>query len=267
MGIFQAIGGDRMFTAEIRFRVLNPTDDEGVADGVNGLIVSWQRNGQVLSDEWPIAVDRRVIRVFVSIPERTSLQRKLENKWAAEARRKLAEAGLSQPAVSILGREPSLDPCSCKKPSAFVLYTDYLSMESPLRCADCFNPVPLYRLPHTSGCDTYEDIIFWCRNYQRCDALQMTCMVGERFGTKQMSSLDSELSRQGLECRKRIAEVTKKPCYYYLYRYCGRGKAAEERRKCPSCGWNWHLTQAWHKKFDFRCDRCRLLSNFAYSVY
>ena len=256
-----------MFTAEIRFKIVRKSDDEAVAERVNRLIQSWQRNGQLLSDEWPIAKNRDEIRVFVSIPERVSLRRGLDNKWVSKARNDLGEAGLSQPTAKILGREPvALDLCRCARPSAYVLYTDFLSMESPLHCADCFDPIPLYRIPHTSDCDNYEDIIFWRRSYHRCDGLQMSCCVGERFNTKQMSSFESELTKMGLQCRDAVERVSKRPCYYYLYRYNGRGKVAEERRKCPSCGKAWRLKERWHKKFDFRCDRCRLLSNYAYSL-
>ena len=256
-----------MFTAEIQFKIVKKSDDEAAADGVNRLIESWQRNGQVLSEEWPIAKNRDGIRVFVSIPERVSLRRNIDNKWVSEARNRLGEADLSQPTVEILGREPvSLDPCRCARPSAYILFADYLSMELPLRCADCFDPIPFYRIPHTSGCETYEDIIFWRRAYQRCDGLQISCFVGERFGTRQMSSFDSELTRMGLECRAAVEKVTKRPCYYYLYQYHSRGKAVEDKRKCPSCGRSWRLKEHWHGMFDFRCDRCRLLSNYAYSL-
>ncbi len=257
-----------MFTAEIRFRVLRKAGGDAVSDAVSGLIESWHRNGQALSDEWPIVADPKMVRAFVSIPERTALRRGLANKWILEKLGRLGQAGLSRPSISILGREPATaDVCRCKKSSALILYTDYGTTESPLRCADCFRPVPLYRISHTSGWDSYEDIIFWRRNYQRCDGLQMACRVGERFCTEQMSSLTSALSKQGLACCRKIADVTARPCYYYLYRYYGRGKQREAKRKCPSCGRSWRLQHKWHDKFDFRCNRCHLLSNFAYSVY
>ena len=257
-----------MYTAEIEFRLSAKVNGESVAECVNALIVALQRNGQILSDEWPIAVHRNTVRTFVSIPERGALKRTNANEWTRKARRELKNGGVSRPVHRVLGREPdTLNVCACKEPSAYILYTDFLSMESPLRCADCSNPVPLYRIPHTAECGTYEDIIFWRRDYQSCDGLQMSCTVGERFCTRQMSAFDSELSRQGLECCNRVAEVTGKSCYYYLYRYYGRGKAREAQRRCPSCGGEWRLKEKWHGRFDFRCDRCHLTSNFAYSVY
>lgn len=238
-----------------------------MAHCVDGLIVALQRGGQILSDEWPIAANRTMVRAFVSIPERTSLQRKHESKWVASQRDALTDAGLSQPSYTILGREPAtLDPCRCNNPSAFILYTDLFSLESPLRCADCFGPVPLYRIPHTSYCGTHEDIVLWRRNYQHCDDLHIGSAVGERFGYRQLSSPNSSLSREGIECCRRIAEVTRRPCYYYLYRYYGRSKKQESQRACPTCGRMWRLKEAWHRQFDFRCDRCHLLSNLAYSL-
>ena len=255
-----------MYCAEMIFRVVKRRDDEQVADGINTLVEALQRNGQVLSDEWPIACARDRVQTYISIPERTSLQDRHANKWVRQARQKLL-ASLSPPQVRIMGREPdALDVCKCRDRSAYILLTDFLTLESPLRCANCFSPVPLYRIPHTSDCDTYEDIIFWRRNYQRCDGLQMGCTVGERFCTAQMARIDSDLSKQGLACCQRIEQVTGKPCYYYLYRYGGRSQRLERQRRCPRCGGAWLLDAPWHDKFDFRCDGCQLISNVSFSV-
>ncbi|MCA9252280.1 MAG: DUF2310 family Zn-ribbon-containing protein [Phycisphaerae bacterium] len=256
-----------MYTAEIQFRVLRKTDGEAVTDAIDMLIVSLCRGGQISSGEWPLAASRTEVRTFVRIPERNSLQRKYESKWMARERAALKDAGLSQPKYKIIGIEPNaLDVCRCKENTAFILYRGLLVPVSPLRCFDCFGPVPLYRIPPTSWCDTYEDILMWKSDYERCDGLHIGSGVGERFGTRQISVLDSELSKDGLECCRRITELTKKPCYYYLYRYGGRSRKSEEQRLCPSCGKRWRLKTALHDKFDFRCDRCLLLSNVAYAV-
>ena len=214
-----------MYTAEMRLRVLRKAPSEAVSEAVDALVIALQRSGQILGEEWPVAATRTMVRIFVSIPERTSLQRKHDNKWVAERKAALAKVGLSKPTCTVLGFEPeTLSPCSCDAPSAFVLFTHFISMESPLRCADCFCPVPLYRITPTSDVGAYEDVDFWRHTYQRCDDLQMGCTVGERYCTRQMSQLDSDLSKLGLDCCRRIAKATGKPCYYYLYRWHGRSR-------------------------------------------
>jgi predicted nucleic acid-binding Zn ribbon protein len=256
-----------VFTAEIQFRIVRTTDDDAVVRGVYGLFSAWRGNGQILNDEWPLAKSRSVVRAFVTIPERTSLQRKRDNKSVTQQRNDLADVGLAQPTTTTLGHDPtSIHPCRCAEQSAYILYTDHHSMESPLRCAECFGSIPLYRIPHTTGGRSYDDIIFWRSTYQDCDALEIGCSVGERFATRQMVLVNSPLSTMGIECCQRITDVTKKPCYYRLYRYYGRSKKQEAQRRCPSCGRKWRLKDPWHVLFDFRCDRCHLLSNYAHSI-
>ena len=81
-----------------------------------------------------------------------------------------------------------------------------------------------------------------------------------------MSRLDSALTKSGLENCRLISAITKKPVYYYFYRGNGRKMAVEKKRKCPKCGGDWLLDEPWHGKFDFKCDKCHLLSNIAWDV-
>ena len=47
--------------------------------------------------------------------------------------------------------------------------------------------------------------------------------------------------------------------------YGARSRARELARLCPMCGGSWRLEEPWHI-FDFKCDRCQLLSNIAWDV-
>ncbi len=58
-----------MFTAELRFRIVRPADDETISWHVNGHILAFRRNGQVLSEGWPIGVQRGFVHTVVSVPE------------------------------------------------------------------------------------------------------------------------------------------------------------------------------------------------------
>lgn len=252
-----------MVTAELIFPILQKVADEVMADAVNALVVALQRNGQVLSDEWPIAKTTGRVRTFVSVPERSALRAARYNRWVNEARLALRQAGLGVPRAVILGDEPNTSVCTHKSPGSYVLYTDAFAMESPLRCGDCFQSVPFYRIPHTSGWDTYEDIIFWRRNYQRFDGIWLASNAGEKFAYQVLTRADSQLSTTGRELCEHIRRLTGKNTYYYLYRHYGRSHAAERRRTCPGCSRRWLLSEPWHSLFDFRCERCGLVSNIA----
>jgi hypothetical protein len=46
--------------------------------------------------------------------------------------------------------------------------------------------------------DEYDDVVHWQSNYQACDTLQMNSSVLERAAMREMSRLDSQLTRDGI---------------------------------------------------------------------
>ena len=42
-----------------------------------------------------------------------------------------------------------------------------------------------------------------------------------------------------------------------------RSPAASKTGRCPGCRGAWAVAESLHDRFDFRCDRCRLLANTA----
>jgi predicted nucleic acid-binding Zn ribbon protein len=193
------------------------------------------------------------------IPAENSLDNAHNGKWVRQAVERFVACGGSEPCVTLIGEDAeSAGPCECKEQSELVLFTTYLAMESPLRCGACFQSVPLYCVPPTYMGE-YWDLLNWEADYQACDTLQMHCDTLERAATREMSQLNSSLTQSGLQVCQQIQNLTEKPVYYYLYRNGGRS------RKCPSCGGEWLLPEAWHK-FDFKCEQCHLLSNIAWNV-
>ncbi len=257
-----------MFVAELTFEVSKEQgpDPANVSDAVNRLLGSLRMNGQICGREWPIVQLPSACRATVLIPDRDALDTTYHNQYVLDAIRNLTNAGLGSPQIAILGRDIDGDSiCTCASPTAYILFTNYLSLEPPLKCADCFHSVPLYRIPRPPE-DDYYPVIVWQSDYQACDSLQMNCTTLERAATLKLSRADSSLSRQGRDVCCIITEQTGKPVYYYLYRYGGRSRAQECKRRCPSCGGIWLLDTPWHDRFDFRCDTCRLLSNIAWNV-
>lgn len=88
----------------------------------------------------------------------------------------------------------------------------------------------------------------------------------EHYAHRQMSEWDSTLSKEGRELVTLLEKKTRQPVYYYLMKYYGKGDAAERRRRCPSCKGAWALEAPLHGILDFKCDRCRLVSNVAFDV-
>lgn len=257
-----------MFNIEIMFRYIGRPDESAVFHGVYGLLGNWARSGQVLDTDCPVTFAKSACRVIVSCPETTSLSPRHANKYVRGDLSRLRSYGLLKPTFRLLGRgleSPTSD--NCRKPGWYILITNYLSSESPLMCGDHYLPVPLYRVPPTYLADpSYWDVRCWQREWKCCDDLQMACGAGERFATKQISEFGSALSEKGREICRQIEKTTRVPTYYYLYRAVARSVASEQRRLCPSCGKQWLLVKPLHRIFDFKCDRCRIVSNIAWSA-
>ena len=249
-----------MFVAEITVRLAAEADP----DEINSFLSTLRQNGQVLSREFLSTESRGTLKTCVLVPEADALSTSHDNKWAKQARVSLTRKGLTHFRVKVLGKDPtSLDTDGCASPNQYILFTNYLTMESPLRCGECFGPVPLYRVPPTYDDSEYYNIKTWEADYQACDTLQMNCSTGERFGIREMSEANSSLSRRGRGLCADIEKGTGKPVYYYLFRYVTRTtRAKEEARMCPICGGAWLLEESWHI-FDFKCESCRLVSTFA----
>ncbi|MFN3653621.1 MAG: Zn-ribbon-containing protein [Armatimonadota bacterium] len=241
------------------------TGEEGL-EALGNLLGAYRLNGQALGREFPLYERDGAYRAVVLVPARDSLEPRYANRWVADWLADISRISHHAPVISILGEAPDArDPCACEERTSLILYTTYVSLESCLRCGDCFDPVPLYTIPATADAE-YHDILSWQSDYQACDQLQMNCRTGERFGLRELSRLDSSLSRRGLEICRKIEAGTGLPTFYYLLRYYGVSARRERERPCPGCGQPWRLDEPLHRLFDFRCEPCRLLSNLASMV-
>ena len=253
-----------MQTQKIQFNIFDKDKNEQQVDLLYSLLGSWLQNGQILGEQSPIAETKECFSVFVNTPDVDSLAVTYDNEYTQENYEKLKKVGLSVPVIDDLGIHPETAClCDCEDCTSYILFTTFISIESPLRCGDCFGVIPLYKIPKTSEYGYY-DIMAWQSNYQSCDSLQMGCRVGERFGANQMMKFDSPLSRDGLAICQKIQELTQKPVYYYLNKGSARSEKEELNRKCLSCGQNWLRKKPLFDLFDFQCENCKLLSNIAW---
>lgn len=254
-----------MFAVELTFESNARGTRDAKTDAITWLAATLVRNGNLLK-EFVLVSESKGWTVYGVAPARDAFHKRNWNEFVRQRIDALRPANLKRPRIRFSGAVPETAPaCRCRKPAGFFLFTTFLHIEPPVRCIDCNGIVPLYRLPH-SKTGEHSGLLSWKSNYQACDALQMNCTVGERFGTRQMSDPTSELSQSGVAVCKELQRLTGCPAYYYLYRANARSHSAEVRRGCPICGGAWLLKEPLHGKFDFKCDRCKLLSNIAWNV-
>jgi len=243
-----------MFTVKVSFSRVGKNASV-LIEAAQGLLACWYKNGQIVAD-WVLAEGQESFDAYATLPEADSLAIQFNNSYANSA---LSELGDSAPTVSVLGTAPDREPvCSCSQRSGLVLFTHYLSNVPPVRCLDCFCPIPLYRLPHVHD-EEHLVLLHWAADYRACDTLQMHTTVGERFGEEQLFDHESALSKAGRGLCSQLEQAVGLPVYYYLHKTRSRGRESELARTCPSCGATWRLQAPLHL-FDFRCDHCRLLS-------
>lgn len=250
-----------MYTAEIKFKRLARSRQQDHESAIRSYLIALERNGQIVDRDLAIVTVRGGYKAIVGLPEDISLRASRSSGHVRKELRGLHECGLTIQKVSLVGQDMDSDAvCECRKPDSLILETSFMSVEVPLRCGKCFGRVPLYRLPHTGKHGDYEDVRHWVWHYRALDTLWMFSGTGEHFAYLQLSRHDSDLSKLGRGICRRIEKNAGIPTYYYLYRWYARGPASERRRTCPSCGRKWLQEQPWMERYEFRCDRCRLVS-------
>ncbi len=254
-----------MYIQDLTFSFLKAAQNEIALDSAHSVLASLRMNGQICGTEWTLHTANNQHLARVLTPELGSLSPINRGNYVSKSIDQAEALGITIQA-SLLGEDAdSTQACTCSTSSAYALFTTFLSLESPIRCLDCFQPVPLYKLPVMPSGEYYE-LICWQADYQSCDSLQMNCRVLEKAATREIANPTSKLSIFGRENCTTLAALSGKPFYYYLYRGHGRSLSSEQNRPCPLCNQAWHLESPLHSLFDFKCDSCRLLSNHAWDL-
>ncbi len=253
-----------MHTFEVRFVGTQRQGSDNRFENADLLLGAWRMNGQIVGREHPTFVTGRTYVAIVMVQEITSLEVANSGEYVRGRLNELAQSGISVEFRHRGATHGKTLICRCTPSPWMVLCTTFVQLGSPLLCGGCGCIVPLYRYPEPSG-DHYKAICSES-DYQACDTLQMNCSTGERFGTAEISRLDSSLSIRGRAICTTYAELSGIPVYYYLYRGNGRSLVTERRRTCPGCGGSWLLPERLAPHFDMKCDDCRLVSNIAWTL-
>ncbi|WP_115717942.1 Zn-ribbon-containing protein [Gallaecimonas mangrovi] len=253
-----------MYLVEVSFELFADSQLSALEGAVMRVFDAWRHQGQVLGRELPTWVKDGALNVRVVCPEPDSLHARYLSPAGKHALSKLADAGLTQPRVKVLGRDLFSDTTAENPaPSWQLLYATFVHNCSPLRSGDSLAPIPLYRVPAIANGD-HKLLLRWQDDWMACDQLQMNGVSAEQAALFELGDPKSPLGRRGHDFAKRIEYLTKIPTYYYLYRVGGESLEAEQNRLCPSCGQPWRLTEALHGIIDFKCDNCRLVSNLSW---
>lgn len=252
-----------MFAADLSFRIINDTSYECAEAAIRRYLEALIFQGQIIGREFPTVIAQEHLISRVLLPQQDALQQANHSVTGLAALQQLSNAGLAYPQLQISGVDlmaNHTDPC--KEHTAFILYCRFAQMNSVLYCADHFAPVPLYQLGSQHG---FESLIRWQLQYQALDEIQMqadSVLLGP--AERALQNLGSRLNRQGRSLAKQLSKLSGKPVYYALYRGTSPDCTAEAERHCPGCGGHWQLPEAWHQRFEFRCERCMLVSNIAW---
>jgi len=224
---------------------------------------SLSRTGQIMRGIASAYITRDEIISYQTTLEQSSLDSQYNDEYVNGRIKSLEEGCNSKLKIQVVGEHIPFYKavCNCKKHESYLLFTTYQNESSPVACGSCGRSVPIYKLKGLIDTDR-TNIEAWVGDYVACDSLNMGCTVGERWSTKQMSDVNSQLSVVGRSICRRIAEVTGIPAYYFLYNYRSISFAKELLRKCPSCHGDWLLEKRWLKWHHFKCDRCFLASTF-----
>ncbi|CAH0534246.1 hypothetical protein VST7929_02161 [Vibrio stylophorae] len=252
-----------MFSVELCFEVYRDTSMGDVERAINACLDCLRYSGQIIGRELPVVMDGGQFTAKVICPEQDSLSPKHHSPQVQRAMNQLADAGLLQPRVKVMGQDMNSDLTAPEQSSWHLLYTTHLHVCSPIRCGETFLPVPLYRLPAVANGDQ-KQLIKWQEDWSACDQLQMNGSILEHAALKEMGEPGTRLFRRGWDLCRRLQVVSKIPTYLYLYRVGGESLAEEQQRRCPVCDGDWALDEPIHDIFDFKCDQCQLVSNISW---
>ncbi|WP_337878979.1 DUF2310 family Zn-ribbon-containing protein [Rheinheimera sp.] len=253
-----------MWVAELEFVLIADTSLSQAEQAIRQYLESLIFQGQLLGREFPTYQTEQGFHSRVVLPEPEALHQQFHSQRGLQALQQLAAAGLGYPKIHLLGQDlMSNHTAPANETAALIQFCSFSAMNSVLYCAEHFAPVPLYRLRR--GADDFEPLIRWQLQYQALDEIQMQQhRVLPRQAELSLQQFGSALNQMGYRQARALSTELHKPVYYYLYSGSSTDCASEAHKLCPGCGGQWRLEQPWHQLFDFRCERCQLLSNIAF---
>lgn len=241
-----------------------PTELEDVADSY---LASLLHSGQICG-EYFLTWTRGRLNAHVLIAGPGASEPRHHSKYGKQELRKVSDAFGRKPAWTLLDDNAPKRSSSWRSTPFLYLFTHAFDWASPVCRGDGKPPIPVFMLPMSF--EHKQSLYFWQRSYYHHDHVWLCSGALEIGAYRQMADPNSDLAEHGRELCREIETATGLPTFYYLTRYWGRPKG-EDKRRCPGCGAEWRTNtqpeisgRFWH--FDFKCDRCRLVSHFGVST-
>lgn len=256
-----------MYLLEIKTKPKRTSDLSILEDAFESFGAALMRNRNIYGD-FILHRNGNEFKFLSQAPEKNSLNSKNLTNWARGELEKIKEISEKPLKFNLTGRSDrniGRDYTSARK---LYLFTHAFGESSPLVSGTSGGPIPFYYLPIDDK--IRDELYFWFRTYIEYDNIWLGSGPLEMSVYKQLADVRSEFNQSGLKLAEKISKQTKKKTYYYLQRYWGYEEGEEDRR-CPLCGAKWHIHSNEMKKqsglawFNFRCDKCALLSHLAVS--
>ncbi len=224
-------------------------------------LASMRFNGQISGTQQIIVQKNNHYLIYLNAPEEDSLSHTYASNYVKRRYKDIIANEMEAPTVRSIGKDVvGKPPCKCTRSEFYILYTDFFSMESPVRCGSCFNPVPLYNLPAIDD-SGFESLLNWQSTYQAFDQLFINSGIGENFALKQLSGFKSQLSQEGMFLCKQLSDKIKVKIFYHLIQYSTKDDDYIESETCPSCKKYWRLENKLLGKFGAICNDCNFISS------
>ncbi|WP_128548125.1 DUF2310 family Zn-ribbon-containing protein [Larkinella soli] len=239
---------------------ISQVEPEDIFGECEYLISYLNANGQIISEDYQLIARENELRIPVTCPEENSLNPRYYHKFIPGYFDKLHRITGKPVEIRPTGR--ALDFIYYEAPEEVTSYILYGESWTPIRCGDSCVAVPLYRLPFLEPAyNSYQPLNSWHSAYQTLQSLWTVYDAGEAYALAQMQEIDSPLTRQGLELRRQIEELTGMPTYYFLENRREWHESEEPGWKCPLTGKDWFIPGSTFNDFiGFRSEEARLVS-------
>ncbi len=120
-----------MYVANISFSRAEGVPRDQISHTINAFLAALRMNGQVCGREWPISISDSQYQVTVLLPAQDALEHTHMNHYVEHALEHIHILGLNEPSIFVCGEDIDSITCTCSKIDTYILYTTYLSLESP----------------------------------------------------------------------------------------------------------------------------------------
>jgi predicted nucleic acid-binding Zn ribbon protein len=250
-----------MILANVIFGPNRHAPKDELEDAAERYLGSLYHTGQLCGEHF-LAWTKGILNAHVILAGRDATKPRFHSRVGKRELRNVVNTFGRQPQWKMIDDEARRTPSTWKRSPFLYLFTHAFDWSSPICRGDAEDPVPLYLVP--APFEIKERIVRWQRSYRLHDNIWLDSGALEIAAYRQLADWDSELAEEGRSLCREIETATKVPTFYYLWRCWGRA-TREDERPCPECGGDWKVespgTPGCFWQFDFKCDRCRLVSH------